>query len=289
MTAVEIGVIGGSGLYALEDLEGPHEHALGTPFGAPSDVVVTGEIRGVQVAFLARHGRGHRLLPSEVPYRANVYALKRLGVRYLIAVSAVGSLREDVRPLDMVLPDQFVDLTKRREQTFFGEGAVAHVSMGQPTCERLAAVLADSFAATQLGDIRLHRTGTYVCIEGPAFSTRAESEWYRGLGASVVGMTNMPEAKIAREAEIAYASLALVTDYDSWRLREPSVTAELAIANLKRNSANARQVLFEAIRRIAANPPRSEAHTALRAALVTQPGDMSAASLGRLGVLLGRR
>ncbi len=287
MSGIYIGVIGGSGLYQMEALQDTREHAIDTPFGPPSDEIVTGRIRGTEVAFLARHGRGHRLIPGEVPYRANIYAMKTLGVRYLISISAVGSLREDIRPLDVVCPDQFIDLTRRRDSTFFGDGAVAHVSMAQPVCPNLAQVLAQAHAGAGLPDeTRLHRGGTYVCIEGPAFSTLAESQWYRSLGASVVGMTNMPEAKLAREAQIAYATLALVTDYDCWHPREVAVTAELAIANLTRNADTAQRVLIEAIAALAARPPSSSAHTALAGGLVTRPDSMSDTVRARLTALL---
>ncbi len=197
MKNTAVGVIGGSGLYAMEGLTETREQQIETPFGAPSGPVVTGCLDGVPVAFLARHGQGHRLIPSEVPYRANVYALKALGVRYLLSVSAVGSLREDIEPLDLVLPDQFIDLSKRRESTFFGQGAVAHVSMAEPICPALSDVLAQAVADCAL-KVRLHRGGAYVSIEGPAFSSRAESNWYRSMGAAVIGMTGMPEAKLAR-------------------------------------------------------------------------------------------
>jgi 5'-methylthioadenosine phosphorylase len=210
-TTATIGLIGGSGLYEMAALTDKEEHVIETPFGRPSDPVVVGRLGGVPVAFLSRHGKGHRLLPTEVPYRANVYALKSLGVRYLVSVSAVGSMREEVRPLDLVLPDQYIDMTKRREGTFFGDGAVAHVSMAQPVCSALAEVVANAVEDTEIEGSRLHRGGTYVCIEGPTFSTLAESLWYRSMGVSVIGMTAMPEAKLAREAQMAYATLALIT------------------------------------------------------------------------------
>lgn len=223
-----IGVLGGSGLYQMDALTDVKEHVIDTPYGRPSDVVVTGMVAGARVAFLARHGRGHRLIPGEVPYRANIYALKSMGVRYLISVSAVGSLREEIHPLDMVLPDQFIDLTKHRAATFFGDGAVAHVSMAQPVCPALAALLAQAVEAKSFTGVKLHRGGTYVCIEGPSFSSKAESLWYRSMGADIIGMTNMPEAKLAREAQIAYATVALATDYDCWHPREAHVTADMA-------------------------------------------------------------
>lgn len=286
-----IGVIGGSGLYHMEALENPVEHQLTTPFGLPSDVLLTGNVGSVPVAFLARHGRGHKLLPSELPFRANIHAFKQLGVKYLLSVSAVGSLREDYRPLDMVLPDQFIDLTKNREHTFFGEGAVAHVSMAEPVCSKLTDILArawiQSKGQTETAEHPiLHRGGTYVCIEGPQFSSIAESHWYRSMGASVIGMTNMPEAKLAREAQIAYASLAMVTDFDCWHPREANVTAESAIANLMKNAETAQKVLLHAIALLGKERPESDAHHALQSALVTQPTEMSPEVFKRLSVIL---
>ena len=291
MTQALVGIIGGSGLYQMDALQDAQEHVMDTPFGAPSDVLVTGEIHGVPVAFLARHARGHRLLPFEVPYRANIHAMKQLGVRYLLSVSAVGSLREDVKPLDMVLPDQFIDLTKRRESTFFGCGAVAHVSMAQPVCPATSAVLARavrSVLAAQATDhdVTLHESGTYVCIEGPQFSSLAESHWYRSMGAGIIGMTNMPEAKLAREAQIAYTTLAMVTDFDCWHPREAHVNANMALANLMKNASRAQQVVVQAIALLGAELPASEAHTALENALVTQPEAMSPDVRARLAVLL---
>ena len=292
MSQALVGIIGGSGLYQMDALEGAQEHVISTPFGAPSDVLVTGRVQGVPVVFLARHARGHRLLPHEVPYRANIHAMKQLGVRYLLSVSAVGSLKEDLKPLDMVLPDQFIDLTKGRESTFFGRGAVAHVSMAQPVCPAAAGVLAQAVRNVLAREapghgVTLHEGGTYVCIEGPQFSSLAESNWYRSLGGGVIGMTNMPEAKLAREAQIAYTTLALVTDFDCWHPREAHVTANMALANLFKNAGRAQQVAAEAIRLLGAEQPVSEAHTALQNALVTQPGDMAPEVRARLAALLG--
>ena len=292
MSQALVGIIGGSGLYQMDALEGAQEHVISTPFGAPSDVLVTGRVQGVQVVFLARHARGHRLLPHEVPYRANIHAMKQLGVRYLLSVSAVGSLKEDLKPLDMVLPDQFIDLTKGRESTFFGRGAVAHVSMAQPVCPAAAGVLAQAVRNVLAREapghgVTLHEGGTYVCIEGPQFSSLAESNWYRSLGGGVIGMTNMPEAKLAREAQIAYTTLALVTDFDCWHPREAHVSANMALANLFKNAGRAQQVAAEAIRLLGAEQPVSEAHTALQNALVTQPGDMAPEVRARLAALLG--
>lgn len=269
MSDTLIGIIGGSGLYHLDGLEQVCEQRVETPYGPTSDVLVTGVLNDIRVAFLARHGRGHRLSPSEVPYRANIYAFKQLGVRYLLSFSAVGSLREDVAPLDFVLPDQYIDLTRHRDNTFFGNGVIAHVSMAQPVCPITCDVLSRAVGAVLPADVRLHRGGTYVCIEGPQFSSHVESNWYRSMGASVIGMTNMPEAKLAREAQMAYASLAMVTDYDCWHPREAHVTADMAIANLMTNAERAKMVLAEAIRVLGAEKPDSPAHSALRGGLVT--------------------
>ena len=294
MTQALIGIMGGSGLYQMEGLTDCEEHFVSTPFGTPSDALVVGKLHGVPVAFLARHARGHRLLPSEVPYRANIYAMKQLGVRWLLSVSAVGSLREDIKPLDMVLPDQFIDLTKRRDSSFFGAGAVAHVSMAQPVCNVAANALAQAVQdvlSTEGGDTAslrpsLHRGGTYVCIEGPHFSSLAESNWYRSMGADVIGMTNMPEAKLAREAQMAYATLAMVTDFDCWHPREAHVTANMALANLMKNAGRAQQVVAAAIALLGAEQPTSQAHTALQNALVAQPDAMAPDVRQRLAALL---
>jgi len=286
-----VGIIGGSGLYQMDALQDAQEQVVCTPFGDPSDALVTGRVHDVPVVFLARHGRGHRLLPSEVPYRANVYAMKQLGVRYLLSVSAVGTLRESIKPLDMVLPDQFIDLTKRRDSSFFGNGAVAHVSMAQPVCPLVADALARavrSVLAKQAdgSSVVLHPSGTYVCMEGPQFSSKAESGWYRSMGADVIGMTNMPEAKLAREAQMAYATLAMVTDYDCWHPVEAHVTANMALANLLKNAARARQILVQAIALLGTERPASAAHTALANALVTQPDAMAPEVRERLAALL---
>ncbi len=276
MHEIRIAVIGGSGLYQMDALEDRQEHVVATPFGTPSDVLVSGRIDGIPVVFLARHGRGHRLIPSEVPYRANLFALRQLGVRYVLSFSAVGSLREELAPLDMVLPDQFIDLTRQRAGTFFGNGAVAHVSMAQPVCPEVSAALAFAVREVSRKDpVRLHEGGTYVCIEGPQFSSQAESHWYRAMGADIIGMTNMPEAKLAREAQIAYATLGMVTDYDCWRPHEAHVTAEMAIANLMKNAGRAQQIVVAAVRYLAEKQPVSAAHTALATSLVTPPDALS--------------
>ncbi len=290
MTQPQVGIIGGSGLYQMDALIDAQEQRISTPFGDPSDVLVTGSVHGVRVAFVARHGRGHRLLPSEVPYRANIHALKQLGVRYVLSVSAVGSLREEFKPLDMVLPDQFIDLTKRRDSSFFGNGAVAHVSMAQPVCAQVSNALARAvqsvLAAEGATGIGLHTSGTYVCIEGPQFSSQAESHWYRSMGAGVIGMTNMPEAKLAREAQMAYATLAMVTDFDCWHPVEAHVTANMALTNLLQNAGRAQKVVAEAIRLLGAEQPVSPAHSALQTALVTQPDAMAPDMRARLAALL---
>ncbi|HZS93568.1 MAG TPA: S-methyl-5'-thioadenosine phosphorylase [Chloroflexota bacterium] len=240
MAQADVGIIGGSGLYQMDALRDVGEIELDTPFGRPSDTVTLGTLDGVRVAFLPRHGRGHRLLPSEIPYRANVYAMKALGVSNLISISAVGSLREDYRPMDMVLPDQLYDRTKNRESTFFGGGIVAHVSFAEPFCSRLRSVVAE---ASRQVVARTHDAGTYVCMEGPAFSTRAESDTYRRLGFDIIGMTALPEAKLAREAGMCYAVLGQVTDYDCWHPDHAGVTGEMVMANVARNVANAKKIL----------------------------------------------
>jgi 5'-methylthioadenosine phosphorylase len=286
MAEAKIGIIGGSGLYKMDALKDVKEVHVDTPFGSPSDALILGTLDGTQVAFLARHGRNHTLLPSELPFRANIYAMKQLGVEYLISASAVGSLKEEAKPLDMVVPDQFIDRTKNRVSTFFGEGIVAHIAFGDPVCQNLAGVLADAIASLNLPDVSLHRGGTYVCMEGPAFSTKAESHLYRSWGATVIGMTNLPEAKLAREAEIAYATLALVTDYDCWHSDHDSVTVEMVIANLQRNAVNAQKVIQETVRRLSENPPHSDAHSALKYAILTNLEKAPAVTKEKLGLLL---
>ncbi len=288
-TAVKIGIIGGSGLYRMEALQDLEEHEIETPFGSPSDRLILGTLAGTRVAFLARHGRSHSLLPSELPFRANIYAMKALGVEYLLSASAVGSLKEAAKPLDLVIPDQFIDRTRHRIDTFFGEGLVAHIGFADPICPQLAGVLAEAaetLADVTSGEIAVHRGGTYVCMEGPAFSTQAESNLYRSWGASVIGMTNLQEAKLAREAEIAYATLALVTDYDCWHPAHDSVTVEMVIGNLQRNAVNAQKVIQETVQRLAQNPPPSSAHSALKYALLTPLHQVPEATKQRLRLLL---
>lgn len=284
----KIGIIGGSGLYKMEALKEVEEVSVNTPFGSPSDTLIVGKLESTKVAFLARHGRNHHLLPSELPFQANIYAMKQLGVEYLISASAVGSLKQEAKPLDMVVPDQFIDRTKNRVSTFFGEGIVAHIAFADPVCQQLAAVLADAVASLELPDVTLHRGGTYVCMEGPAFSTKAESNLYRSWGATVIGMTNLPEAKLAREAEIAYATLALVTDYDCWHPEHDSVTVEMVIGNLMRNATNAQRVIQETVRRLSENLPVSEAHSALKYAILTPLDKIPVATKDKLGMLLDK-
>jgi 5'-methylthioadenosine phosphorylase len=286
MVQATIGIIGGSGLYQMDALKDVQEVQLDTPFGKPSDALIIGTLEGTTVAFLARHGRNHHLMPTELPFRANIHAMKQLGVKYLISASAVGSLQEEAKPLDMVIPNQFIDRTKNRVSTFFGEGIVAHIGFAEPVCHQLAEVLADAVASLQLTDVTLHRGGTYICMEGPAFSTQAESHLYRSWGATVVGMTNLPEAKLAREAEIAYATLALVTDYDCWHPDHDSVTVEMVIGNLRRNATNAQQVIQETVRRLAQNPPPSEAHSALKYAILTPLDKAPEATKQKLSIFL---
>ncbi|CEJ44123.1 S-methyl-5'-thioadenosine phosphorylase [Umezakia ovalisporum] len=286
MVTAQIGIIGGSGLYKMADLQDVEEVKISTPFGSPSDALILGTLSGTRVAFLARHGRHHTLLPSELPFRANIYAMKQLGVEYLISASAVGSLKAEAKPLDMVIPDQFIDRTKNRISTFFGEGIVAHIAFGEPICQNLAGVLADAIASLNLPDVTLHRGGTYVCMEGPAFSTKAESHLYRSWDATVIGMTNLPEAKLAREAEIAYATLALVTDYDCWHPDHDSVTIEMVVDNLQHNAVNAQKVIQETVRRLRENPPVSHAHSALKYGILTQLDQVPVATKEKLGLLL---
>ncbi|MEM6402229.1 MAG: S-methyl-5'-thioadenosine phosphorylase [Cyanobacteria bacterium P01_D01_bin.116] len=286
MTQAQIGVIGGSGLYKMDALKDIEEIEVETPFGKPSDALIVGKLEGTQVAFLPRHNRNHTLLPSELPFRANIYAMKKLGVEYIISASAVGSLKEKVKPLDMVVPNQFIDRTKNRASTFFGEGIIAHIAFGDPICNNLAEILASAIASLNLPDINLHCGGTYVCMEGPAFSTKAESQLYRSWDATVIGMTNLTEAKLAREAEIAYTTLALVTDYDCWHPDHDSVTVEMVVGNLQKNAVNAQKVIQETIKRVSQNPPESEAHSALKYAIFTPLDKAPAETMEKLKLLL---
>lgn len=277
-----IAVIGGTGLYDMP-MDNAREAAVSTPYGDPGSPVVVGEMEGTPVAFLARHGRGHRILPSEIPARANIHALKQLGVDRVVSVSAVGSLKEEVEPLHVVVPDQLIDRTRLRENTFFGDGVVAHISFADPFCAALSARL----AAAADPDVRAHRGGAMVVIEGPAFSTRAESEVYRSWGASVIGMTALPEAKLAREAEMCYATLACVTDYDVWHDVYGTVTVETVIANLGRNAAASQSILRRLIPTIGGERSCG-CGDALRNAIVTSKENAPRETLERLGPIVSR-
>ncbi len=276
-----LGILGGSGLYAMEGIENVQELRIETPYGAPSDALLVGRMGELEVVFLARHGRHHSHSPSEVPYQANIWALRSLGVRWILSLSAVGSLQERIRPLDMLVPDQFIDRTHQRPQTLFGEGLVAHVGFGDPFCAALSRLLADVGDSLMPKGHQLHRGGTYLCMEGPAFSTRAESELYRSWGCAVIGMTNHTEARLAREAEIAYATLAMVTDYDCWHQDHAAVTVEMVIDNLRTNASLAQQIVRVAAERVAAQRPTSSAHHALRHALITPLDQVPAAARRR--------
>jgi 5'-methylthioadenosine phosphorylase len=269
MHQMTIGVIGGSGLYDIEGLTDLAEVRLETPFGAPSDVYVTGMLQGIKMVFLPRHGRGHRLLPSEVPYRANIYGMKKLGVQRIISVSAVGSMKEEIVPGHIVIPDQFFDRTQgRRDATFFGRGVAGHVQFADPVCADLSGVLVE--AGRQAG-ATVHQGGTYICIEGPNFSTRAESTIYRSWGVDVIGMTNIPEARLTREAEICYATVALATDYDCWHDSHEDVTVEAVLAIIKQNVAMARDIIRRAALMLAA-PPTCACAESLKFAIMTERG-----------------
>jgi 5'-methylthioadenosine phosphorylase len=280
----EIGIVGGSGLYAMPGLTNTREERVETPFGEPSDAFILGELEGRKVAFLARHGRGHKLLPSELNFRANIYALKKLGVERIISVSAVGSLKQEHKPTDFVVPDQFIDRTFHRESTFFGNGIVAHVAFGDPVCATVARAVADGCAASGVVG---KWGGTYVCMEGPQFSTRAESNLYRSWGADVIGMTNLQEAKLAREAEICYATMAMVTDYDCWHEGHDDVTVDQILAVLSQNAANAAKVVRAAV---AAMPKERKCAcaTALQYAIITNPAAVPAETRERLDLIVGK-
>lgn len=284
MSGGAIGVLGGSGLYQLEGLGQVKWRRVQTPFGAPSDEYCTGRLDDREVIFLARHGRGHRLMPSELNFRANIWGLKALGAEWVISVSAVGSMKEAIRPLDLVIPDQFFDATKRRVSSFFGDGIVAHIGMAEPVCPQLATTLEKAARQTSA---TVHRGGTYICIEGPQFSTKAESRVYRSWGVDVIGMTNMPEAKLAREAELCYATLALATDYDVWHETHATVSVESVIQTLLRNVVTAKEVLRRAIPMVA--PPRAcPCPSLLQNAVITSPTAFPPATRRRLELLIGK-
>jgi 5'-methylthioadenosine phosphorylase len=284
LQTAEIGIIGGSGLYAMPGLTEVREQIVETPFGNPSDAFILGELEGRKVAFLARHGRGHRILPSELNFRANIYAMKALGVERILSVSAVGSLKEEHKPTDFVIPDQFIDRTFARVATFFGDGVVAHVGFGDPVCASVCSAIEQ--ACAQVGVVG-KRGGTYVCMEGPQFSTRAESNLYRSWGADVIGMTNLQEAKLAREAELCYATMAMVTDYDCWRAGHDDVTVEQVVAVIHQNADNAAKIVRAAV---ACLPKERNCACAgaLQFAVMTDPRAIPQASREKLSLLLGK-
>lgn len=287
MTEVKIGVIGGSGLYEMEGMRVIEERELETPFGKPSDKIVIGQIEGgeipVQVGFLPRHRRGHTIMPGEINFRANIYALKSLGVEWIIAVSAVGSLKEEIKPLDIVIPDQIIDRTKDRICSFFGQGIVAHIGLADPFCPVLSKILYTT--GQQLG-YQIHQGGTYICIEGPQFSTRAESKLYRSWGADIIGMTSLPEAKLAREAQICYATIALATDYDVWHESEEDVTTEMILNNLIKNVARAKSMIKSVVTSIPALRKGCPCPTALKDAIATNLQIVPEETKQRLALLI---
>ncbi len=285
MEKVNIGIIGGSGLYQMPELQNVREQRVETPFGEPSDAFIIGELEGVTVAFLPRHARGHKFLPTEVPYRANIYAMKLLGVEYILSVSAVGSLQERYAPTDMVIPDQFFDRTRARakESTFFGEGIVGHVTFAHPVCSELGDILEASCKSV---GVKTHRGGTYVCMEGPAFSTKAESNVYRQWGMDIIGMTNLQEAKLAREAEIAYATLALVTDYDCWHEDHDAVTIDMVVEYLNKNVRNAQLILKDAVQKVAAKETPNQYRDAIKNAIFTAPDHWPAETAKKLEAII---
>jgi len=285
LAKAEIGIIGGSGLYNMDGLTDVTEVSIKTPFGDPSEVFALGTLEGRKVAFLARHGKGHRILPSELNFKANIYAMKSLGVTSILSVSAVGSLKEEHKPTDFVIPDQFIDRTFARSSTFFGEGVVGHIAFADPVCPIVSDVFAK--ACAEIGVVG-KRGGTYVCIEGPQFSIRAESNLYRSWGADIIGMTNLQEAKLAREAEISYATLAMVTDYDCWFEGHDSVTIEQIIAVMHQNSGNAQKVVKAAVRLMPTDLSASPAQTAAKFAIMTDRAAIPAETKAKLDLLYGK-
>lgn len=288
MEQVKIGIIGGSGLYQMPEITDIKEVEVDTPFGKPSDAFIIGTLEGERVAFLPRHGRGHKLTPTELPFRANIYAMKLLGVEYILSISAVGSLQQQYAPMDFVIPDQFFDRTRARaeESTFFGNGIVAHIPFAHPVCNELGDILEESCKTVE--GLNVHRGGAYLCMEGPAFSTKAESNVYRQWGMDIIGMTNLQEAKLAREAEIAYATLALVTDYDCWHEEHDHVTLEMVIGYLTSNVRNAQLVLKEAVKRVAAKETPNQFAGATKNAIFTQPGHWNPETLKKLDAIIGK-
>ncbi len=288
MPQAKIGVIGGSGLYRMEGMTEVEEITVSTPFGDPSDVITIGNVNGIAMAFLPRHGRGHRLSPTEIPARANIWALKSLGVEWLISVSAVGSLREDIAPRDLVVPDQLFDRTKSRVNSFFEGGIVVHCTFAEPFCPALSQLLLES--AQGLGDVKVHAGGTYVCMEGPLFSTKAESNVYRHLGMDIIGMTALPEAKLAREAEMCYATIACATDYDCWHETEESVTVEMVIGNLSANVANAQRILRDVAQLIPSERTGLSCGcaNAMATSIITDPRTIPAATKEKYHLLISK-
>jgi 5'-methylthioadenosine phosphorylase len=284
MSAITIGIIGGSGLYDMAELIDREERRVETPFGEPSAPYVVATLRGKRVAFLARHGAGHRLMPSELPYRANIFGFKTLGVEYLLSASAVGSLRQEFKPLDLVIPDQFFDRTKGRISTFFGQGLVAHVGFAHPFCPHLSEIAYRAGLDTKAS---MHKGGTYVCMEGPQFSTLAESKLYRSWGMDIIGMTNLQEAKLAREAEICYTTIALVTDYDCWHPQHDHVTVDMIVANLMQNAKTAQQVIADAVGRLPFERT-CECARALEHAIITRPEAIPAHLKRELAPIVGK-
>jgi 5'-methylthioadenosine phosphorylase len=279
-----IGIIGGSGLYEMEDLTGVRQVSLDTPFGRPSDAYIVGKLKGIRVAFLPRHGRGHRFSPSELNFRANIYGFKALGVERLVSVTAVGSLKEDIRPLDIVIPDQFYDCTKQRISTFFGNGLVAHIAFADPVCPDLAQLI---YHSAKKSGAAVHRGATLLCIDGPAFSTRAESNVYRQWGMDIIGMTSLQEAKLAREAEICYAAMAMVTDFDCWHAEESEVSVETVVQNLKKNISIAKRIIQMVVPDISKRRACLCA-TALKDAIMTEPQVIPAETRKKLDLLVGK-
>ena len=288
MPRATIGVIGGSGLYRMEGMTDVEEVVVQTPFGDPSDVITIGKVEGVPMAFLPRHGRGHRIMPTEIPVRANIWALKSLGVEWVIAVSAVGSLREHIAPRDLVIPDQLFDRTRSRVNTFYEGGIVVHCTFAEPFCSTLSGFLLQS--AWELGDVKVHQGGTYVCMEGPLFSTKAESRIYRSWGMDIIGMTALPEAKLAREAELCYATIACATDYDCWHGSEESVTVEMVVGNLSANVANAQRILRSVAKKIPADRSSNtcECPHALETAIMTDRSKIPADVREKYKLLIGK-
>ena len=284
MAEARIGIIGGTGLYEMEGLKNVREVEVDTPFGSPSDALILGDLKGEKVAFLPRHGRGHRIIPSELPSRANIYALKSLGVEFRISANACGSMKEEIAPLDVVVPDQIFDRTRARVSTFFGHGIAAHIGFADPFCSKVRRALLDSCEAE---GATVHDGGTFVCIEGPSFSSKAESSIYRRWGVDIIGMTVLPEAKLAREAEICYASLAMVTDYDVWHVSEETVTIEMVIDNLMTNSEMAKRVIRRAVLQLP-SVRECECANALENAIVTQRDMIPAEAKKKLALLIGR-